>query len=130
MHNGDDAYEKLRGRTKSYASRMITLYAYLQAHHHFNDAALVIGKQLLRSGTSVAANHREAKYSRSVADRIAKFSIVLQELEESGLWVELLIEHNMADAVALHDLLNETDQLTGIFAASIKRLRTRHEATG
>jgi hypothetical protein len=53
-----DPYAQLRDRTKAYASRIIRLYTFLRANHHFDDAALVIGKQLLRSGTSVAANHR------------------------------------------------------------------------
>jgi hypothetical protein len=77
-----DRYSDLRERTKAYASRIIRLYTHLQ-HHHFNDAALVLGKQLLRSGTSVAANHRESKHSRSKADRAAKYQIILQELERA-----------------------------------------------
>src|SRR5262245_58458034 len=96
--------EELRNRTKAYASRIIRLYAYLQQQHRFDDAAMVLGKQLLRSGTSVAANHREVKHSRSKADRVAKFQIVLQELEESALWLELLFEHQMADATGLAQL--------------------------
>lgn len=83
----------LRDRTKMYASRIIKLYSHLQQTHRFDDAAMVLGKQLLRSGTSVAANHREAKHTRSKADRIAKFNIILQELEESALWLELLNDH-------------------------------------
>ena len=69
--------EALRERTKSYASRIIRLYSHLQQTHPFDGAAMVIGKQLLRSATSVAANHREAKHTRSKVDRIAKFNIVL-----------------------------------------------------
>lgn len=55
----------LRDRTKAYASSIIKLYAHLQQKHRFDDAAMVLGKQLLRSGTSVAANHRETKHTRS-----------------------------------------------------------------
>lgn len=112
----------LRDRTKAYASRIIKLYAHIQQTHHFNDAAMVLGKQLLRSGTSVAANHREAKHARSKADRIAKFNIILQELEESALWLELLTEHQMANAEGLRQLRDETDQLISIFVASVKTL--------
>ncbi|MBV7335303.1 four helix bundle protein [Chloroflexi bacterium TSY] len=122
-----DKGAELRGRTKAYANRVIRLYAYLQENYHFNDAALVIGKQLLRSGTSVAANHREAKHSRSVVDRIAKFNIMLQELEESALWLELLSENNMADSEGLHQLLKETNELVSIFVASVKTLRTQNK---
>jgi four helix bundle protein len=114
--------DELRMRSKAYASRSIRLYSHLQQTHRFDDAAMVIGKQLLRSATSVAANHREAKHSRSKADRIAKFNIVLQELEESALWLELLHEHAFAHSDRLNQLLDETDQLIGIFVASIKTL--------
>lgn len=93
MNDKQDPYAELRARTKTYASRIITLYTRLQQQYRYDAAAIVIGKQLLRSGTSVAANHRESKHSRSKADRIAKFQIVLQELEESALWLELLQEH-------------------------------------
>ena len=86
---------------------------------------MIIGKQLLRSGTSVAANYREAKHTRSRADRVAKFQIILQELEESALWLELLDEHEMADPNGLRQLIDETNQLIGIFIASIKTLRGR-----
>jgi four helix bundle protein len=120
-----DKHADLRDRTKAYASRIIRLYVRLRKEYHFDDAALVIGKQLLRSGTSVAANHREAKHARSKADRIAKFSIILQELEESALWLELLIEHRMAHGEALNQLLNETNQLISIFVASNKTLQAQ-----
>ncbi len=69
---------------------------------------MVLAKQLLRSGTSVAANHREAKHSRSKADRIAKLNIILQELEESALWLELLQAHDMAHAEGLRQFIDET----------------------
>ncbi len=121
----EDRHDSLRDRTKAYASRIIRLYSYLQQGHHFNDAAMVIAKQLVRSGTSVAANHREAKHTRSKADRIAKFYIILQELEESALWLELLAENDMAHPDGLHQLLEETNQLISIFIVSIRTLRTK-----
>src|SRR5215212_12064336 len=121
----DDKYSDLRTRTKMYASRIIRLYAHLRQSHHFDDAAMVIAKQLLRSGTSVAANHRESKHARSKADRIAKFQIMLQELEESALWLELLEEHQMAHAEALRQLLDETNQLISIFVISVKTLHEK-----
>jgi four helix bundle protein len=105
-----------------YASRIIRLYAHLRQSYHFDDAAMVIAKQLLRSGTSVAANHRESKHARSKADRIAKFQIMLQELEEIALWLELLEEHQMTNAEALRQLLDETNQLISIFVVSVKTL--------
>lgn len=122
-----DQHQALRDRTKRYASRIIELYTYLQQQYHYNDAALVIGRQLLRSGTGCAANHREARHSRSRSDRIAKFYIVLQELEESALWLELLREHEMAHAEGIDQLIDETNQLIGIFIASINTLRNAKE---
>lgn len=116
--------DTLRDRTKAYASRIIKLYGHLQQRYHFGDAAMVLGKQLLRSGTSVAANHREAKHTRSKADRISKFHIIVQELEESALWLELLSEHEMAHQDGLHQLLDETNQLISIFVASLKTLQS------
>ena len=122
MIRPDDKYSDLRARTKVYASRIIRLYTHLRQSCHYDDAAMVIAKQLLRSGTSVAANHRESKHSRSKADRIAKFQIMLQELEESALWLELLEEHQMANVEGLRQLLDETNQLIGIFVVSVKTL--------
>ena len=123
-----DPYAALRERTKMYASRIMKLYAHLQQHNRFDSAALVLGKQLLRSGTSVAANHRESKYTRSLADRMAKFMIILQELEESALWLELLQEHKLVHPGSLNPLLDETNQLIGIFVASTKTLRNKRSA--
>src|SRR6266542_1023432 len=128
MSNPSDRNAALRDRTKAYASRIIRLYTYLQQHHRFDDPPMVIGKQLLRSGTSVAANHREAKHTRSRADRVAKFQIILQELEESALWLELLDEHQMADPNGLRQLIDETNQLIGIFITSIKTVSGRENS--
>jgi four helix bundle protein len=125
MTRADDKYSDLRARTKIYANRIIRLYTHLRQSYHFDDAAMVIAKQLLRSGTSVAANHRESKHARSKADRIAKFQIMLQELEESALWLELLEEHQMASVEGLRQLLDETNQLISIFVVSIKTLHEK-----
>jgi four helix bundle protein len=124
LSDGADRNAALRDRTKAYASRIIKLYIYLQQTYHYNDAAMVIAKQLLRSGTSVAANHRESKHSRSKADRIAKFQIILQELEESALWLELLLEHQMAPVEGLRHILDEANQLVGIFITSIRTIQS------
>lgn len=78
----------LRDRTKCYALRAIKLCSALPK----SVDAQVMGKQLLRSGTSIAANFREASRARSDAEFIAKLGIVEQELDESLLWLELLVE--------------------------------------
>jgi four helix bundle protein len=96
---GDDLARngELRERTKQFALRVIRLFGALPK----SAEAQVIGKQLLRSGTSVAANYREACRARSNSEMISKLSIVEQELDESQLWMELLIEAEIMPAARL-----------------------------
>ncbi len=110
---------ELRDRTKQFALRVIRLYRSLPR----GDEAGVIGKQLLRSGTSVAANYREATRGRSNAEVIAKLGIVEQELDESMLWMELLVESQTVPKSKLEPLMEETDQLIRIIVASITTLK-------
>jgi four helix bundle protein len=124
MVTNTDQYSKLRERTKSYAHRIIRLYGYIQKRHHFDSAAIILGKQMLRSGTSVAANHREAKHARSQADLNSKINIILQELEETLLWLELLADHQMVDPASLVPIITETNELISIFIASSRKLKT------
>jgi four helix bundle protein len=105
----------LKRRTKAFALRIIRLYSALPTRMD----AQVLGKQLLRSGTSVGANDREACRARSVAEFVSKMEIGLQELEESAYWLELLVESEIVAAGKLSDLLGEVDELTRIFASSI-----------
>ena len=124
MSDTYDQYAALRARTKAYASRIIRLYVVMQHTYYTDSAALLIGKQLIRSGTSVAANHRESKHARSKSDLSAKVAIMLQELEESLLWLELLQDHQFAHADGLVQLIDETNQLISIFITSRRKLRT------
>lgn len=110
--------QPLRPRTKAYALRIIKLVTTLP----HTSVAQVLGKQLLRSGTSVGANYREGTRARSHAEMIAKFGICIQELEESAYWMELLIDSKIVSEVLLAPLLDETNQLIAIFVASIKRI--------
>jgi four helix bundle protein len=87
--------------------------------------AQIIGKQLLRSGTSVAANYRESCRARSDAEMIAKLAIVEQELDESILWMELLGELEIVRPELLADLLGEAEQLLKMTVASIKTIKSR-----
>jgi four helix bundle protein len=80
--------------------------------------AQVMGKQLLRSGTSVAANYRAACRARSKAEFVAKLGVVLEEVDESVLWIEMLIDAQVLKKERLEPLLNEARQLTAIFTAS------------
>jgi four helix bundle protein len=110
--------QPLGERTKAYALRIIRLYSALPK----TTVAQVIGRQLLRSGTSVGANYREGRRARSSAEMIAKFGVCVQELEESAYWLELLAEAGVVPKSSLEPLLDETDQLLAILTASIKRV--------
>jgi four helix bundle protein len=113
--------QPLRERTKAYALRIIKVYRSLPR----TTDAQVIGKQLLRSGTSVGANYREGYRARSDAEMLAKFGTCIQELDESAYWMELLTESEIVKASALASLLGETNQLIAIFTASVKRIAPR-----
>lgn len=110
-------------RTKQYALRIIRLFSSLPK----TTEAQVLGKQLLRSGTSVAANYREGTRARSSAEMVSKFGIVEQELAESLLWLELLVESGIIRIDLLRDLLDETEQLLRIVVTSIKTIKSRHQ---
>jgi four helix bundle protein len=111
----------LRDRTKQFALRIIRLYGRLPKR----SEARVIGQQLLRSGTSVAANYREACRSRTDVEMISKLSIVEQELDESLLWLELLSESGIIRAELLSDIYDESEQLLKMTVAAIKTLKDR-----
>jgi four helix bundle protein len=112
-------------RTKKFALRIATVYSSLEPG---SPLAQVIGKQMLRSGTSVGAHVREARHSRSNAEMFSKVSVALQELEETRYWLELLEESRTVQAERLTDLCREADELKAILfasARSIRRLGTR-----
>src|ERR1043166_3111122 len=104
-------------RTKSFALQIIRLFGALPK----TTEAQVIGKQVLRSGTSVGANYREAYRGRSRAEFIAKCGDLLRELEETVYWLELLIEARSIPARKLAPLRKECGELTAIFVTILKR---------
>lgn len=108
---------ELANRTKRFALDIIRLYSRLPN----STEAQVIGRQMLRSGTSVGAQYREAIRAKSVADFINKVEGSLQELEETQYWFELLDEGKIAvDAASLKSLMKEADELTAILVASVR----------
>ena len=118
----EDKPDDLRARTKQYALRIIKCFSALPK----DTVAQVLGKQLLRSGTSVGAHYREAARARSVAEFVSKMEGVLQEADESAYWLELLVESGIVAAHRLAPLKEETEELLAIFAASVKTAkRTR-----
>jgi four helix bundle protein len=108
-------YQGLRARTKEFGLRIIRLFRALPRA----EEARVIGRQFLRSGTSVGANYRAACRSRSRADFIAKLGIVLEEADETSYWLETVIESEMMPRNKVESLLAESDELIRIFVTSI-----------
>ena len=111
----------LKQRTKSFALRIIKLFSSLPK----TAEAQVIGKQILRSGTSVGAQYREASRSRSNSEFISKMQSSLQELDETAYWLELLVDGEMVKAEKLAGLQKETDELIAIFVSSVKTARSK-----
>jgi len=106
----------LRDRTKRFALHIIKTYSTLPK----SAEAQVLGKQILRSGTSIGANYREAYRSRSKAEFIAKAGDCLKELEETAYWLELLTEGGIVPEKQLTGLQKECGELTAIFVTIIK----------
>src|ERR1035437_754678 len=104
--------EELRGRTKNYASTVIRLYVKLPKDR---EEVRVLGKQLLRSGTSVAAHAREASRARSDLEFCSKLDGLLQEADESQLWLELLRDTCGIQGEPTGRLHRETGELMAIF---------------
>lgn len=111
----------LKDRTREFALRIIRLYTALPK----TTEAQVIGKQLLRSGTSVGAHYREALRARSDAEIISKIEGGLQELEETCYWLELLIGAEILPEPRLTPLLQEANELTAILTSCAKRIKER-----
>jgi len=109
----------LQIRTKEFALRVIRLYCALPK----STEAQVLGKQVLRSGTSVGANYREANRARSRAEFIAKIEDCLKELDETAYWLELLAESSILPNAKLADLRDECDQLLAIFTTISKKTK-------
>ena len=113
-----DETPELRARTKMFARRIIRLYCALPKT---DTAAQVLGKQVLRSGTSIGANYREAQRGRSKAEFISKIGDCLKEADETCYWLELLLEENFVPAKRLQPLLDEANELLAILTTISKR---------
>jgi len=112
--------QELRARTKRFAIRIVKLCDALPNR----PSGWVIAKQILRSGTSVAANYRAACRSRSKAEFVAKLCIVVEEADETLYWLELLSETGIVPGSKLQALIDEANQLTAIFVAARKTSRS------
>jgi four helix bundle protein len=105
---------ELKGRTKRFALSVIRFVELLPNE----QSGWVLGKQLLRSGTSVGANYRAACKSRSKAEFIAKIGVVEEEADECCYWLELIKESGLVQTSKVDDLYRESNELTAIMAAS------------
>jgi len=113
--------QEFKDRTKRLGIQVIQLLEELPR----DRAADALGRQLLRSATSIGANYRAACRGRSGADVIAKLSIVEEESDETLYWLELFSEAGLLPAVKVASLIAETDEILAMTVASIKTLRTR-----
>lgn len=113
--------EELKARTKKFALDIITVSELLPK----NQIGFVVGKQILRSATSVGANYRAACRARSKADFISKITIVEGEADESLFWLELIQGSRLLSDDKLIPLMKEADELTAIFTAAGKTARSR-----
>ena len=114
----EQAFKK---RTKQIGLRVIKLVDTLPK----TTAGYVLGKQVLRSATSVGANYRSACRAKSTADMIAKLSIVEEEADETLFWLEMLVESEMMSEARLSDLMKEVDEILAMIVSSIKTLRQK-----
>jgi len=115
----------LRDRTKRFALSVIRMFSMIPK----TTEAQVLGKQLLRSSTSVGANYREAYRGRSKAEFIAKCGDSLRELEETVYWLELLIDGKIVPPKLLAALRQECDELIAIFVTILKRSKEPFETS-
>jgi four helix bundle protein len=107
--------KQLQDRTKKFAVRIIKSFARLPK----DEAARIIGRQFLRSGTSLAANYRAACRARSTADFISKISVVAEVADETLFWFELLVEAELIKMKLIEPLTKECEELLKIFSASL-----------
>ena len=121
MNDEQEKPRDLKLRTKSFALRIIRLFVALPK----TTEAQVIGKQVLRSGTSVGAHYREAVRARSTAEFVSKIEGGLAELEETGYWLELLEESGIVSEGRLTEILSETNELTAILVTCAKNSKSR-----
>lgn len=113
--------EDLRSRTKNFALRIIKLYSNLPK----TTEAQVLGKQIIRSGTSVGAQYREGCRAKSNADFVSKLEGSLQELEETCYWLELIVESEIFDKERISPLQTEAEEIIKILVTIIRKVKGR-----
>ena len=117
--------EDLILRTRRFALAVVQLYVSLPR----STVSSVLGRQLLRSGTSVGAHYREARRAKSDPDFVSKIESALQELDESAYWLELLGDANIVQGELVQKLSKEINELIAIFVSMVIRVKVRNTRT-
>lgn len=117
----NDTPQDLRSRTSDFALRIIRLYSSLPK----STEAQVLGKQVLRSGTSIGAHYREGHRAKSDADIVNKFQTALQELDETEYWLDLLVKAEIVPSAKVESLIKETNELIAIFTTIVTKIKKR-----
>ena len=112
--------KEMQGRTKAFALGIIRMYQLLPR----SEEARILGRQLLRSGTSLAANYRAACRSKSRADFISKLATTIEETDETLFWLELIEESGILPRSKLDTLKGECDELLRIFSSSLSTAKS------
>lgn len=120
VSTSNEKKEALRRRTKAFASTVVRFFVGLDKRR---EELRVLGKQLLRSGTSVAANYREGSRARSMDEFVAKVELCAQEADESQLWLELLRDDCGLDVRLVDPIWQEADELIAMFVTMAKRAK-------
>lgn len=118
--NGEQPYD-LRERTTNFALQIVRFYMSLPK----TTEAQILGKQVLRSGTSVGAHYRESTRARSLAEFISKMEGGLQELEENDYWLDLLLKAGIVNSETIQPLISETKSLIAIFITSVRTAKSK-----
>ncbi|UCE59749.1 MAG: four helix bundle protein [Phycisphaerales bacterium] len=119
--DGERELVDLKTRTRQFAIRVVRLYSSLPK----DTVAQVIGKQLLRSGTSVGAHYREGMRSRSTAEFVSKLAGGLQELEEALYWMELTVESEVFGEERMKEIMQEASELIAVLTTCIKNAKRK-----
>jgi four helix bundle protein len=121
MKSLEERKAEMRKRTKAFAGSVVRFYINLDKRR---EELRVLGKQLLRSGTSVAANYREGSRARSADEFVAKINLCSQEADESQLWLELLRDDCGINGPEVNAIWQEADELIAIFVTMAKRAKS------
>ena len=117
----------IQERTEQFAIRIIKAYTEINKKNHFNDAAVVISKQFLRSGTSIEANISEGIYAQSNKDFISKYSIAIKEASECRYWINIMIKSEIISENKMILLIEEVNNIIRILTTIINKLKAKEK---